>query len=132
VAAVKSGRWPFRVVLAFPHPEIEAWPIAVFEPRTKGEHARIRKQERQLGYSPVEEPERLTSTVSDGIADAKSVRDAIVADDGGGDWLEIDLEVLRDRGRTCGLTDFLREVEAVVVPLLAGGAEKEGAGAEDQ
>jgi hypothetical protein len=130
VAAVKSSLWPFRVVLAFPHPEIEAWPVAVFEPRTKGEHARVQKQERQLGYSPVDEPERLTSTVSDGIADAKNVRDALVPDDGGGDWLEVDLEVLRDRGRSCGLTDFLREVEAVVVPLLAGGPENEGADAE--
>jgi hypothetical protein len=40
------------------------------------------------------------------------------------DWLEIDLRDLRERGKRCGLADFLAEVEREVVPLLAGAAER--------
>lgn len=120
--AVESGGWPFKVVLAFPHPEIEAWPIAVFRPTTRDEQARVDDQTQKLGYSPVAEPERLTSTVSGGVADAKAVRAALVGDDAEDDWLEISLDLLRARGESCGLTDFLHEVERVVVPLVKDGA----------
>ncbi len=118
--AVESGRWPFRVVLAFPHPEAEAWPIAVFEPAAEDERARLAEQTRRLGYSPVEQPERLTSTVSGKVTDAKTVRAELIDASREHDWLEIDLDVLRRRGETTGLTDFLAEVASVVVPLLVG------------
>jgi hypothetical protein len=120
--AVKSGRWSFHVVLAFPHPEIEVWAIAVFAPATDDERARLGEQEQRLGFSPVKEPERLTSTVSGGVKDAKTVRDALCPDGDAEDWLELQLDVLRDRGRSCGLTDFLEEVERIVVPLVKEGA----------
>jgi hypothetical protein len=118
--AAESGAWPFHVVLAFPHPESEAWPIAVFEPVTGDDHARVRAEARRLGYSPVERPERLTSNVSGAAGDTKAVLDALTANSAGtGDeWLDADLDVLRARGQACGLSDFLEEVEAKVVPLL--------------
>lgn len=121
--ALKSGHWPFLVILAFPHPEIEVWPIAVFQPANQAARDRVAKLTMRLGYSPVEHPERLTSTVAGGIADAKKVHDELLADDAdrGMHWLEIDLRVLRERGKSSGLADFLKDVETMVVPFLAGG-----------
>lgn len=125
--AVESARWPFRVVLVFPHPEIEAWSIAAFRPTTRGAAARVAEMAVQLGYSPIEHPEHLTSTVAGGSADAKAIRDALFAGDA--DWLErwveVDLDALRERGKNCGLADFLDEVRRVVVPLLDGSTARE-------
>jgi hypothetical protein len=119
-SAAKSGRWPFVVVLAFPHPEAEAWRIAVYRPAGKAAEERVAELTRRLGFSPIEHPEKLSSTVTGGVGDAKTIREALCPDDDDG-WLEIDLHELRERGKSCGLADFLAEVEAVVVPLLAGG-----------
>jgi hypothetical protein len=120
--ALASGRWPFRVVLAFPHPEIEVWAIATFQPTDQAARDRVAKLTLDLGYSPVEHPERLTSTVSGGLKDAKKIRDELFegrADQGEG-WLETELGFLRERGKNCGLADFLRDVETTVVSLLGG------------
>jgi hypothetical protein len=73
-----------------------------------------------LSAGTSEQPDRLTSTVSGGIADTKDVREALVTGSAANvdDWLEVDLDTLRERGKTVGLAAFLDEVEAVVVPLL--------------
>ena len=106
--------------LVFPYPEIEAWPIAVFTPVTKAAEARVAELTRRLGFSPIDHPERLTSSVLGGLADAKSIRDTLFEGDVArvDAWLELDLHILRERGATSGLSDLLDEIRAVVVPLL--------------
>ncbi|WP_437715080.1 hypothetical protein WMF45_00860 [Sorangium sp. So ce448] len=51
--AASHGDWEFRIVLAYPEPEIEAWYIAGFEPATEDERARAEEQKLQLGFSPL-------------------------------------------------------------------------------
>jgi hypothetical protein len=120
--AVESQRWPFAVVLAFPHPEVEVWSIAVYQPSTSDAAERVAELKRRLGFSPVEHPERLSSTVAGAAADAKRIRDILYADGEARavDWIEIDLRDLREHGRSCGLADFLDQVQDVVVPLMTG------------
>ncbi len=118
--AMESAPWPFLVVLAFPDPEVEAWPIAVFCPVTKADRKRIEDLTKRLGFSPVDHPHRLTSTVQ-GERDAKAVHAALFEGDAAreDDWLEADLAMLRERGKTCGLADFLGDLDAAVRSLLA-------------
>jgi hypothetical protein len=117
--AKESGAWPFAVVLVLPHPEIEAWKIAVFEPVTRQDKKRLKDLTRRLGFSPVAEPHRLTSTVHGAATDAKTVADELFEDGWKADeWLEVDLDALRALGKTCGLADFLGDLDALAIELL--------------
>ncbi|WP_438026590.1 hypothetical protein [Sorangium sp. So ce233] len=120
---MNSGDWGFRIVLAYPDPEIEAWHIAGFEPATRVEQERAEAQQKRLKFSPMEQPERLKSTVAGTDADTKKVLAALTADDPDrkADCLEVSIEDLRKRGARCGLAAFLEAVEMEIVPLL--GAE---------
>lgn len=119
--AVKTRDWPFRIILAYPEPEVEAWYIAGFEPATEDERARAEEIKQRLRFSPMDQPERLKSTVAGADADAKKVLAALTADDPDGrraDCLETSLDGLRRRGERCGLAAFLEAVETEIVPLL--------------
>ena len=119
--AVGDGaRWPFRIVLAYPHPELEAWFVAGFEATTSHERERIADITKRLGFSPIERPEELTSTNDDAGTDAKDVLDHLTADsaDRQRACLEHDLEALRARGKSCNLAMFLEAVETELVPLF--------------
>lgn len=119
--AIRASRWPFVVVLAYPHPEVEAWHIVGFEPATEHEHARVDGVTGRLGFSPIRHPEKLTSKALT-ERDAKRVLEELV--DGDSDrktqCLEAPLEVLRSRGASCGLVAFLDAVEQDIVPLFTG------------
>ncbi|WP_437958322.1 hypothetical protein WME76_00830 [Sorangium sp. So ce119] len=118
--AVNSGDWGFRIVLAYPDPEIEAWYIAGFEPATRAEQERAEAQQKRLKFSPMEQPERLKATVAGTDADTKNVLAGLTADDPDrkSDCLETSIEQLRKRGERCGLAAFLEAVETEIVPLL--------------
>jgi hypothetical protein len=119
--AVKSGEWEFDVILVFPHPEVECWAIASFEPRSKAEKDCVKKLARELTFSPTDEPHRLTSKTRAERTDAKRILDELLArrarwDD---EWLELDLEKLRSRGQSSGLADFVDQVRALVARLTS-------------
>lgn len=118
--AVSSGDWRFRIVLAYPDPEIEAWFIAGFQPATRVEQVRAEAQQKRLKLSPMEQPERLKATVAGTDADTKKVLAALTGGDPDrqADCLETSIEQLRRRGERCGLAAFLEAVEAEIVPLL--------------
>lgn len=111
--------WGFRVLLAYPDPEIEAWTIIGFEPASNVETTRLAEITARLGFSPVACPERLTSTVTGSERDVKLVLEELT----GGDrqrratCLDQPLSSLKRRGTSCGLTAFLDAIEAEVVPL---------------
>ena len=64
-------RWSFRVVLAAAHPEIEAWLLCGFEPENAAGKRRLAKMRRELGFSPVESPERLAAGRDNARKDCK-------------------------------------------------------------
>lgn len=126
VRQVLALAWPFPVIIATCAPEIEAWYVAGFIPGTPGCRERLARERRLLGFSPPDEPHRLTSKRTPGAGDREKTRDAkailrrLCAGDPGREaaCLEVPLDLLRERGQLCGLTGFLADVEVVLVPLF--------------
>lgn len=118
--AIGASRWPFAVLVGWCEPEIEAWKIGCFLPGDAAEHERLTTVRRKLSFCPATEPERLTSTARDSARDAKKIARELFDEARGWRCLDLPFEVLRDRGRSTGLAGFLDEVDAKLVPLLAG------------
>lgn len=116
-----GSKWPFAVVLALPKPEVEAWKIAGFQPRT-GEEANVLERLREeLGFDPTRYPERLTSTKTDSPKDAKRVIERLAPSlERQAECLDLPLEQLADKGAGCGLAQYLGELRTIAVPVLAG------------
>lgn len=115
--------WPFAVVIAAPEPEIEAWHVAGFEPETAKERETLEALRRALSFDPTRESHRLTSHPNDAATDAKRVLAALC--DGDRDRRRLCIGEpgrLRRRGASNGLTSFLEEVDARIVPRLGSRA----------
>lgn len=106
--------WPFDVVFAHPDPEIEAWILVGWVPRDEQEHRRLASLRAELGHDPTTAPERLTASTHGARRDIKRVLDGLdVAGDAEQRLFAQTLEVLRERGQTCGLTDYLARLAEV-------------------
>jgi hypothetical protein len=120
-AREEARAWaPFRIVCGFPDPEREAWVLAGFEPCDEGERARLDELQRELGFSPVLDAVRLRGRRGD-PRDIKRILRELTADDHEREercWTDPPLEVLRARGAATGLTAFLDEIEAILIPLF--------------
>lgn len=62
--------------LALPDPEMEAWKIAVFEPESTDEEARLAALRRDLGFDPTQQPERLLAVAEQDASGAPIPRNA--------------------------------------------------------
>jgi hypothetical protein len=115
-----ASRWPFPVIAALCAPEVEAWLVAGFEPEDEGQQERLVAERRHLGFSPPLEPHRLSSKRRQDRKDAKAVLDRLCAADHDRRHrcLEVPMAILHERGRACGLHDFLDEVRTKLVPVL--------------
>ena len=115
------GFWPDHIAVGVAIPKNEAWVLAGFEPVTDDERERLRSLTDKLGFAPNRQPERLSAT-----GDPQSSREAKAAlaflgcdaQRKRACWCDTDLEVLRTRGRKCGLSDFLDEVREHLAPLF--------------
>lgn len=107
--------WPFKVVLAIASPEMEAWRIALFTPRSAAEHARLEAVSKRLDFNPVVEPTRLSTSPR-----SKAESKAVLSELGVGDtWREVDAASLKAvRGPDLGLADFVADVLRFLVPLF--------------
>lgn len=111
--------WPFSVVIAAPEPEIEAWHVTGFDPVSTKERETLEELRISLSFDPTLEPHRLTSHPNDAVTDAKLVLAALCDGDRDRRLLCIaNPSQLRERGAFNGLTEFLAEVDARIVPLL--------------
>ena len=113
----------FPVVLAIPHPEVEAWSICGFFPATEPERNRVAAVCADIHFDPTTQSDCLVSTTDDSPKDAKRVLDRLTDGDAhrAGECLRAPtLDHLRARGTRNGLTRFLRELRARVVPLISG------------
>lgn len=109
---------PERIAIGVARPEREAWILAGFEPLDQRERSALADQRRELGFDPTREPHRLGGH---GKREAKAILGRLVH----GDRERVSeilhtcsLETLEERGKRCGLTDFLEEVRDRVAVLL--------------
>lgn len=124
---VKQGRAavasivPFKIVLGCPDPMREAWVLAGFDPETDDERASLAAERQRLGFCPSEEAKQLTAKDEQATHNPKRVLHELTAGDRDREarcWTAAPLETLRARGQASGLTAFLDEVAATVIPLV--------------
>lgn len=115
--AVEANDWPFRAILAWAHPEIEAWYLVGFVPQTDREHRLLAELRQTLGFDVHRAPERLAAQ---GRRDPKPILAELTDGD-----LErktaclADLDHLETHGSGCGVSQFCQAVRAQIAPLLA-------------
>jgi hypothetical protein len=125
---------PTRVIaIAAPHQDAECWFVAGFDPTDAREADALREVKDELGFDPRERAEGLTAHPNGASTDAKRVLRRLLCLDARSAPLDPhetqthhgrllgDLAALRRRGRDTGLTAFLAELGARVVPRLFPG-----------
>jgi hypothetical protein len=121
IQQVREGfSWPFKIAVATPEPEIEAWLVSGFVPAGPDEQARLLALRRALSFDPTTQSERLTSHPNDAATDAKRVLAQLCGDEQERrEACLADRELLRRRGGANGAAAFLDEVDELVVPRFA-------------
>jgi hypothetical protein len=116
--------WRFPVIIGVASPEREAWIVAGFEAKTRDEERRLQELTKRLSFHPVLEAHRLST----GDRDSKAVLEELSR----GDKVrerecleETPLAVLRERGTSIGLSDYLKEISERLVPILGGRAPQQ-------
>lgn len=128
--ARRMAKWPWEVVIALPHPELESWLLAGFEPRSSEEQRNLKELHRELGYDPRTKADELKAGAENDDRgrpikhSSKRILDEITGGDGArrrGCWSECALETLRERGDASGFSDYLQEVAERLVPIMRSG-----------
>lgn len=113
-ASTSSHAWRQHIAIAVAVPMNEAWVAAGFEPTSSSEHRALAGTRKDLGFAPNESPERLIGR------DAKRVLEELCPDPRrrARCWCETALDTLRERGKRCGLAQFLDEVSEKLATLF--------------
>ncbi|MBK8099929.1 MAG: hypothetical protein IPK26_22735 [Planctomycetes bacterium] len=118
VQAESDRAWPFAIIGAIATPEIESWLISAFVPRTPEEERNRDELRETLGFDPIQEAHRLSSTGSP-KRDAKAVLSTLAGTaDAGAAFVASSLEHLRTQGTKNGLTRFLDALATKLLPLF--------------
>lgn len=118
--------WPFAIVGALAQPEVEAWLISAWIPRTPDEQDVLDQARRDLGFDPTSASHLLTSKRATDKKDAKRILDLLSDQDRSAAeecWRTADIERLRQNGRENGLTRFLTETEEQIVSAFRNDSE---------
>ncbi len=115
--------WPFPIVIGAEHCKRESWILAGFQASDQKEQLRLSELRQHLGFHPCEKPEQLTASddAESSKRSAKKVLAALTGNDPVRDhpcYRETPLDLLRQRGQLCGLSNFLAYVEKRIVPLV--------------
>jgi len=111
------------IVIGLAHPKRECWVLAGFEPRNRREQDCVDELQKELGFDPRQDADRLNAAQSGHKRNAKHVLDQLTESSWERQaecWQEADLGLLKGRGANTGLADYLGEVEERLVPLLGG------------
>lgn len=114
----------WTIVLALARPFREAWVLNGFHPQNNKEKALLQKERAELGFDPTLYPERLNAQSPGAKNNAKRVHSALCESSDSIQERELHclenspLKDLCSRGKGSGLTRFLEDVEAILVPLL--------------
>ncbi len=118
---------PMKVVVGLAQTKRECWVLAGFQPQDDAELQRLEALRKELGFNPCEKAHQLTAQNVTSKRSAKRVLDVLT--DGDLDrekecWSKTDLATLRARGDKTGLTEYLKEVAADLVPLFRHGPNR--------
>lgn len=122
--ALASGTWSFGVVIGVPHTKRECWLLAAFEPCDDRERTLIETARQELGFDPRLRSHELTATKDGSKRSAKRVLEVLSnadVDRQESGIRETPLGTLEERGKENGLSEFLDEIKAVVIPEFSGG-----------
>jgi hypothetical protein len=122
-ARAECAEWPDspQVIVGLAHPKREAWVLAGFEPRDKGERAAVLAVRKSLGFDPCTTAHELYAREPGALRDAKRVLAELTGGLGEREetcWMESRLELLQTRGGETGLSDYLAEIRERLVPLF--------------
>lgn len=114
-----SWPWGEATILETPNRELEAWELAGFVAADDEERKLVDAYRRQHGFNPCTEAHKLRHTHGE-ERDPKRVLDKLCQGsvERRLQCVEVDLEILKNRGRHSGLKDFLREAEIRLVPVF--------------
>ena len=102
----------------------EAWVLNGFVPVNSQEEQRLAKIKQQLTFDPCTESEKLRSTSRedrDRLRNPKVIVEQLTGQEMERErqcWEETSLMILRERGVETGLTDYIREIEERLVPII--------------
>ncbi len=110
------------VVIGLAHLKRECWALVGFEPRGPEEQSTLSALMAELGFDPRTESQRLTGRDDGELRSAKRVLRLLTGspEREADCWLLAPLALLRARGQEVGLTAYLDEVKAFLVPLFTG------------
>ncbi|MBE9040907.1 hypothetical protein IQ235_08960 [Oscillatoriales cyanobacterium LEGE 11467] len=113
-----------EIVLGTANRMREAWVLNGFIPANSLEEQLFAKIKQQLAFDPCTESEKLRSTSRedrDRLRNPKVIVGELTATDMERErqcWEETSLMILQERGKNTGLTDYIREIEERLVPII--------------
>jgi hypothetical protein len=117
----RTGRpWPFPIAIGLAHLSRECWALAGFEPQNEAEQERLAGLREELGFDPRFRSESLRGKPGE-PRHAKLVLERLTGKDHEREelcWTGCSLEILRSRGTTLGLAEYLDEVRERIVPIF--------------
>lgn len=119
--AVRERSWPFEVLVALAHREIEAWLVAAFEPESEEEQSALEDVRRRIGFDPRQQPERLTSGRKGSKKDAKRVLGELCQHGRSPSerWDAVPLDrLVGKRGLGCGVAHFTSDARATLPRVI--------------
>jgi hypothetical protein len=119
--AREASPWPFQVIIGIANTKRECWVLAGYEPRDDAERLLLEAERKELGFDPRQHAEELTASTGGAKRDAKRVLKALTGgnrDRESACLEEASLDLLKQRGGSTGLADYLLEVEERLVPLF--------------
>jgi hypothetical protein len=121
--ACRQETGELRVVVGLAIPKRECWVISGFEPENDDERQILAAETQALGSDPRLHSHDLTAKDNQATRSPKRVLKALTGNDWERQqrcWHVTPLSVLAERGQNNGLADYLGEIRAIVVPLIAG------------
>jgi hypothetical protein len=109
------------VVIGVAHTKRECWVLAAFEPVTPDEERLLDELRPELGFDPRLNSHRLTAKHDGDKLSAKRVLAALTGGSRDRERVALQsapLDIMRDRGRENGLSDFLGELSVRLLPLF--------------
>jgi hypothetical protein len=122
----EEGRLPVVVGLAVV--ERESWVISGFDPQDVVEESRLAAERQTLGFDPRVRSHELTACKDDHAPRSpKRVLSVLTGSNGERQrrcWKEAPLPLLDQRGQGNGLSEYFKEIRALLVPLITGHERK--------